>query len=129
MKRIKRYQLLGINSISYNDVMFNMGNIVNIFNNSIWSIIYKNIKLLCYKSETNIASHCTLIKKKRWGIGFSLSDTIKTTPQGMHNLLSAGDLTPSVTNLTNRAQKSVDNSSHPMVDQFWSLLFMVPQSF
>lgn len=84
--------------------MFNMGNIVNIFNNSIWSIIYKIIKLLCYKSETNIVSHCTLIKKKRWGIGFSLSDTIKTTPQGRHNL-SAGDLTPSVTNLNQQGSE------------------------
>ena len=65
VKRIKRYQLLGINSIRYNDVMFNTGNIVNIFNNSIWSIIYKNIKLLCYKSETNIVSHCTLIFFKK----------------------------------------------------------------
>ena len=82
VKRIKRYHLLGMNSICYNDVTFNMGSIVNIFNNSIWSLIYKNIKLLCYKSETNIVSHYTLILKKG-GIDFSLSDTRKTTPQGI----------------------------------------------
>jgi len=35
-------------------------------------------------------------KKKAY---FSLSDTRKTTPQGMHNLLNAGDLTCLGTNL------------------------------
>ena len=45
---------------SYKEVMYSMGNIVNIYNNFVWSIIYQNIKLLCFTPETNIVSQLYL---------------------------------------------------------------------
>ena len=39
---------------SYKELMYSTGNTVNIYNNFVWGIIYKNIKLLCFTPATNI---------------------------------------------------------------------------
>ena len=55
MKGIKRYQLPVIKQINLNFVMYSTGNVISVYNNLAWCLIYKNIKLLCYASDTNIA--------------------------------------------------------------------------
>ena len=48
--------------------MYSTGNIINIYNNFVWSAIYKNIKLLCCIPETNITlyvNYASIMKKEK----------------------------------------------------------------